>query len=114
MADFGFSTVEGRVIDYDRNDKQVLNYLVNKEPSFLLCIACGACAATCSATKFTNFSLRKINVLVRRGENSEVRNEIDKCMLCGKCSLVCPRGVSTRSVVFYIKEAFDRLDNYGV
>lgn len=114
MKDFGFTAHSPRVIDYDSNDREILKYLITKEPSFALCIACGGCAATCSAAKFTNFSLRKINVLVSRGENDEVRREIDRCMLCGKCTLVCPRGVNTRSVVFYIREALERLDNYAV
>lgn len=114
MNKFGFAPVKTRVIDYDSNDREIMNYLLAKEPSFALCIGCGGCAATCTASKFTSFSLRKINILVRRGENSEVRKELGKCMLCGKCTLVCPRGVSTRSVVFYLREAFGKLDNYAV
>ncbi len=114
MKNFGFTAVKPRVIDYDSNDREVLKYLLKKEASFALCIGCGACAATCTASKFTTFSLRKMNILVRRGENDEIRNEIDRCMLCGKCTLVCPRGVNTRSVVFYIREALERLDNYAV
>ena len=101
-------------MDYDKNDRAILDYVLEKEPSFSLCIGCGGCAATCTASKFTDFSLRKINIMVKRGENSEVRKEIDRCMLCGKCTLVCPRGVSTRSVVFYLREAIQRLDNYAV
>ena len=29
--------------------------------------------------------------------------ELDKCMLCGKCSLVCPRGVNTRAVIMNMR-----------
>jgi heterodisulfide reductase subunit C len=111
---FGFAPVKGRVIDYDKNDKLIYSYVVERDPSYALCIACGGCAATCSAAKFTPFSLRKINILVRRGENSEVRSEIDRCMLCGKCTLVCPRGVNTRNAIFLIREAFQKYDNYAV
>lgn len=114
MKDFGFAPTKGRVIDYDKNDRLIYSYVRERDPSYALCIACGACAATCSAGKFTQFSLRKINVLVRRGENGEVRAEIDRCMLCGKCTLVCPRGVNTRNVIFLIREAFQKYDNYAV
>ena len=114
MKAFGFAPVKGRVIDYDKNDRLIHSYISEREPSFALCIGCGACAATCSAASFTKFSLRKLNILIRRGENSEVRSEIDRCMLCGKCSLVCPRGVNTRNIIFLAREAFDKYDNYAV
>ena len=114
MKESGFKPHDGRLIDYDKNNKAILSYLQRMEASFSLCIGCGACAATCTAANFTDFSLRKIIAFIRLGENDEVRREIDKCMLCGKCTLVCPRGVSTRSVVFYLREAFDKLDNYAV
>ena len=29
--------------------------------------------------------------------------EMNKCMLCGKCRLLCPRGINTRGVVMLIK-----------
>lgn len=114
MKAFGFAPIKGRVIDYDKNDKLICNYISERESSFALCIGCGACAATCSAANFTQFSLRKLNILIRRGENSEVRAEVDRCMLCGKCTLVCPMGVNTRNVIFLIREAFDKYDNYAV
>jgi len=114
VIDFGFAPIKGRVIDYDKNDRLIYSYISERESSFDLCIGCGGCAATCSAANFTQFSLRKINILIRRGENSEVRDEIDRCMLCGKCTLVCPRGVNTRNVIFLIREAFEKYDNYAV
>ena len=30
--------------------------------------------------------------------------ELSKCMLCGKCRLVCPRGINTREIVLTIKK----------
>ena len=35
--------------------------------------------------------------------NLRKSDEINKCMLCGKCRLVCPRGINTRGVVMLIK-----------
>lgn len=113
MKTFGFKTPKGRLIDWDRNDRVALDYILSREPSLALCIGCGSCAATCTASRFTEFSLRKLNILTRRGENSEVRRTIEKCMLCGKCNLVCPRGVNTRNVLFLMREAFEKLDNYA-
>jgi len=44
---------------------------------------------------------------LRRGMIKEVNDEISKCMLCGKCTLVCPRNVNTRHILFHIKKHFD-------
>ena len=58
---------------------------------------------------FTGFSLRELNILIKRGENELVRNALKKCMLCGKCTLVCPRGVNTRNIVVLAKKAFQKI-----
>ena len=105
---FGFTVSKARVIDYDANDKAVINHILEKEPSLRLCIECGGCSATCNTGNFTSFSLREIHILLKRGENNHVREKIKKCMLCGKCILVCPRGVNTRNVVFLAKQAFQK------
>jgi len=104
MNKFGFSLSVPRVIDYDSNDRSAADLIASKEPTFRLCIECGTCAATCTAGKFTDFSLREINVLLRRGENNAAAGKINRCMLCGKCILVCPRGVNTRNVLFIARE----------
>ena len=114
MNNFGYTTLKPRVIDYDLNTREIAEYILDREPSFALCIACGGCAATCSAANFTEMSLRKINICISRGENDEVRRMVNRCMLCGKCSLVCPRGVNTRNVVFLSRKALEKLDNYAV
>lgn len=108
MVNFGFSVVKGRHIDYDANDKRIAEYIYEKEPSFRLCIECGCCSATCTTGNFTSFSLREMNILIKRGENEPVRENIKKCMLCGKCILLCPRGVNTRNVVTLAREAFEK------
>jgi heterodisulfide reductase subunit C len=114
MAEFGYTISKARVIDYDSNIRKIAEYILEKEPSFRLCIECGCCSATCTTGNFTRFSLREFNILIKRGENDQVRNNIKKCMLCGKCSLVCPRGVNTRNVVVLAKQAFQKFDNYAV
>lgn len=114
MKKFGFTISKGRQIDYESNDRSIADYIFEREPSFRLCIECGGCSATCTTGNFTKFSLRELNILIKRGENEEVRQSIKKCMLCGKCSLVCPRGVNTRNVVFLAKQAFRKNENYAV
>jgi heterodisulfide reductase subunit C len=113
MDKFGFTISKGRQIDFDSNDRRIADFILEKEPSYRLCIACGGCSATCTAGNFTRFSLRELNILILRGENELPRNDLKKCMLCGKCSLVCPRGVNTRNVVFLAKQAFQKFDNYA-
>lgn len=114
MDKFGFTLSKARVIDYDANDRRVAEYILENEPSLRLCIECGGCSATCTTGNFTKFSLREINILLKRGENSMVRDRVKQCMLCGKCILVCPRGVNTRNVIFLAKRAFLKFDGYAV
>lgn len=108
MDKFGFDISKGRQIDYNANDRSIAEYISEREPSFRLCIECGSCSATCTTGNFTRFSLRELQILLKRGENEQVGENIKKCMLCGKCTLVCPRGVNTRNVVMLAREAFQK------
>lgn len=112
MNKFGFTLSVPRVIDYDKNDRSVADLIAAKEPTFRLCIECGTCAATCTSGNFTDFSLREINVLLRRGENEAAAEKINRCMLCGKCILVCPRGVNTRNVLFIARETLSKTNGH--
>lgn len=114
MANFGYSITKGRQIDFESNDRSIAEYILENEPSFRLCIECGCCSATCTTGNFTLFSLRELNILIKRGENDKVRDNIKKCMLCGKCILVCPRGVNTRNVVTLARKAFQKSKAYAV
>jgi heterodisulfide reductase subunit C len=106
MDKFGFTISQGRQIDYDSNTRNVAEYIYENEPSFRLCIECGGCSATCTTGNFTSFSLREMNILIKRGETAQMLQNLKKCMLCGKCTLVCPRGVNTRNVIVLAKKAF--------
>lgn len=107
MIDFGYQINEGVFIDLDKGNPELQRILDAEEPSFRLCISCGACTATCSAGRFTNFNFRKLQLMIKRGMTEEVKNEIGQCMFCGKCMLVCPRGVNTRNVIFTIQKALN-------
>jgi len=103
MGKFGFTISTGRQIDYDNNDKSLHHYIIKQEPSIQICIGCGACTASCTSGHYTHFNFRKLQLLISRGENINIEQEISKCMLCGKCKLICPRGVNTRNIIFSIK-----------
>jgi heterodisulfide reductase subunit C len=110
MRDFGFIKMASRQIDYDNFDDQLLLYVLKYEPSFLTCISCGGCTATCSAGNLTSFNVRKIGLSLRRGETEVLSAEIQKCMFCGKCTLVCPRDINIRNVILLIKKGISVLN----
>lgn len=99
MIDFGFEIQADRQIDLDKADKRLSELIRNGEPSFNICISCGSCAATCSAGNYSSLSFRKVIHFIKRGETEQVKSEIKSCMLCGKCQIVCPRGVNTRNII---------------
>ena len=103
MPQFGFSISQPRAVNLDTNDLVPAEKILHDMPELQTCIACGSCTATCTAGNLTSFNFRKVHTLVRRGEYREACEQRDKCMLCGKCRLVCPRGINTRAVVMKIK-----------
>jgi heterodisulfide reductase subunit C len=103
--EFGYTITRDRQIDIDANNHDICKIVAAAEPTLNLCISCGTCSATCSAALFTEFSLRHVILLLRRGETVGIEKEIAKCMLCGKCQLVCPRNVSTRNLIIQIGKA---------
>ena len=109
MNFWGFSISEARVIDYDKNDKSLVTAKTTEVPSSKLCIGCGGCSATCTAGNLTEFNIRKLQMLVKRGETKEVGDHLQKCMLCGKCLLVCPRGVDTRHMILSLLKYINSL-----
>jgi heterodisulfide reductase subunit C len=104
MPEFGFKLQKDRQIDFDANDRSIVKRIGALEPTFKLCISCGCCAATCTAGQFTAISLRKMITGLKRGEYAGIREEIEKCMFCGKCQMLCPRGVSTRGLILAIRK----------
>lgn len=104
--EFGFKINKDRQVDYDKCDRNVYNYIRERDPSLNLCIACGSCTATCSANDFSHCSFRKMIVNLHRGNNKAAKEMISNCMLCGKCILVCPRGVNTRNIIMLVCQCF--------
>jgi heterodisulfide reductase subunit C len=114
MDKFGFTISKKRQISFNTNDRSIAEYIYTHEPSFRLCIECGGCSATCTAGNMTRISLREIQILIKRGENESAHTDLHKCMLCGKCILVCPRGVNTRNVIALARQAFRKRENYAI
>jgi heterodisulfide reductase subunit C len=104
---FGYTVLKDATIDYDRSDRRMAAYLLEREPSINLCIGCGSCTATCTAGNFTTFNIRRVHTFIRRGETARARKELQKCMFCGKCQLTCPRGVNLRNVILIINRAIE-------
>ncbi|MDT8308605.1 MAG: 4Fe-4S dicluster domain-containing protein [Bacteroidales bacterium] len=110
MNELSYLKPSSRQIDFDYFDNRVLLYVLEHETSFITCISCGGCTATCSAGNLINFNVRKIGLSLRRGEIDTLSKEIQKCMFCGKCTLVCPRDINIRNVILLIKKRITQLE----
>jgi heterodisulfide reductase subunit C len=106
---FGYGIMADDSIDFDHNDNRFAGFLRANEPSVSLCIGCGSCTGTCSTGHFTDFNIRKLHTLIMRGETRLLKQEIGKCMFCGKCQLICPRGVNLRNVILTLNRAIEHL-----
>lgn len=110
MNKFGFSISTGRQINYDEIKNDRIDKLLELVPSYKLCIGCGGCTASCSAAGFTDFNIRRIHTAFQRGQFEGLDESLKKCMLCGKCLLVCPRGVNTRSLIINMRRIINNVD----
>ena len=102
MIDFGFSLSKSNALKIENLDDSRYKTLHKLEPDAYNCIGCGSCTASCSAGVFTELSLRKILLSLQRGDEKDYINKLQSCMLCGKCMLVCPRGINTRHLILSI------------
>lgn len=109
MVNFGYTVSRDRQIDLDRGDFRYYNLVRSAEPSIDLCIGCGSCSGTCSSGQFTDLNMRRLHTVVRRGDTSSVKAELKKCMFCGKCQLVCPRGVNLRNLIRALNRAIEQM-----
>lgn len=111
MSDLSFLKTSNRQLNFEHYDTRLLDYVLKHEPSFLTCLSCGACTATCSAGNLVHFNVRRIGLSLRRGEKDLLSKEIQKCMFCGKCTLVCPRDINIRNAILLIKKRIAELNN---
>lgn len=97
MTDFGFKINPSSTIDMDKVDRTLYERLAQSNPDIRSCMSCGSCGATCTASAFSNMSFRRVVLALERGMNPD--KMLSCCMLCGKCLMVCPRGINTRHAI---------------
>ena len=109
MTDFGFSLSPSSAVNLDTTECKRYARLVEMVPDALTCIGCGSCSATCTAAPWSGMSVRKVLLCLQRGRDAEADQMLSACMLCGKCTMVCPRGINTRQLILTLC----RLDKNG-
>lgn len=110
MNKFGFSISQGRQINFDDINNEKLDKLLELVPSYKWCIGCGGCTASCSAAAFTDYNIRRIHTAFQRAQYNGLDDKLNSCMLCGKCLLVCPRGVNLRSLIINMRRILAGVD----
>ena len=106
MIDFGFGVNPSSRINLDNADKEKFSRLAATEPDVLKCMACGSCSASCSAAAFEDTSLRRAILSLQNGLCDDASKLLSHCMLCGKCTMVCPRGINTRHLIMSIQKIY--------
>ena len=110
---FGFKLAPSSAINLDTVDLTVFKNLCAMEPDARICMACGCCSATCTAGPFTGMSVRKVLLDLQRGKSKEVSKMLSGCMLCGKCTMVCPRGINTRHLILSLCRVYNENPEEG-
>lgn len=108
MSMFGFRISPSSTINLDKVDRSRFEKLCALEPDALKCMACGSCSATCSASEFSGMSVRKVLLCLQQGREKEAYAMMSACMLCGKCLMVCPRGINTRHLILSISRIYGK------
>ena len=94
-------------MDLDLADREKFASLSAMEPDVLKCMGCGSCTATCTAGKFTPTSVRSAILALMNGKAEDACNLLKGCLLCGKCTLVCPRSINTRHLIMAITQVYN-------
>ena len=106
MIDFGFGVSPSSRINLEKADKEKFNELAIAEPDVAKCMACGSCSASCTAAAFEDTSLRRAILSLQNGLCDDASKLLSHCMLCGKCTMVCPRGINTRHLILSIQKIY--------
>ena len=111
MIDFGYGLTPSSTLKIEDARNPRFEKLLEQEPDAAKCMACGSCAASCSAGCFTEMNLRRVILSLQRGREKETLPMLRHCMLCGKCLLVCPRGINTRHLILSIGKVYSLEDS---
>jgi heterodisulfide reductase subunit C len=111
MIEFGYTLQTNRQIEFDLNNRRLFKYVRKNEPSIDWCMSCGTCASGCTAGSTSDFSLRRLILMARRGEESEIKASVYRCRFCGKCMNACPRGVNTRNVIYWMQQSVKNFES---
>jgi heterodisulfide reductase subunit C len=114
MIEFGYTIQKDRQINYDSNNRRILEFVREREPSIDWCMSCGTCASACTAAMNTEYSLRKLIILARRGMESELMETVFRCRFCGKCINACPRGVNTRNIIYLMQMVANKISGHEI
>jgi heterodisulfide reductase subunit C len=114
MISFGFSIQKDRQIDFDANCLRIIDFVRKEEPSIDWCMSCGTCASGCTAALSAEYSLRRMIILARRGDETEIISGIHRCRFCGKCLNACPRGVNTRNIIYLMQLAVKKIADHEI
>ncbi len=98
MVDFGYALTKSNRLDLDAADTSLSVRIASHERSLLQCIGCGTCTAGCTAGQFVPHNPRRMQLMLRYGQTQDLEKQLGACMLCGKCQMLCPRGVDLRSI----------------
>ena len=108
--DFGFNLSPSSAVELDRVDTSLFRELCRIEPGARTCIGCGSCSATCTASEHSGMSVRKLLLSFQRGKMRDVEKMLTCCMLCGKCTMVCPRGINTRRIILTVCRLYENVE----
>lgn len=111
MSKFGFAIKKDSILELDKANLSLSTFLKEQYPAYKTCINCGICSAVCTAAQLTAFNIRSIKLKIDRGDIANLAPELVLCMLCGKCEMACPRGISNRRITLLINQYLK--DNNG-
>lgn len=119
MIDFGFGLSKSSTVRLDEVDLTLYRELEKLEPDVRICMGCGSCSATCTAAPWSGMSVRKVILALQRvepqrtpsavGALQNIEKMLSACMLCGKCSMVCPRGINTRYLILSLCRIYKKV-----
>lgn len=111
MSKFGFTIRKERILEMGKANLLLSSFLKEQYPAYKTCINCGICSAICTAAQLTAFNIRSVKLKIDRGDIGNIGNDVAQCMLCGKCEIACPRGISNRRITLLINQYIK--DNNG-